>query len=76
MEVDREALKKFPQYDEDWWVETRKDLKQAWEKTERNTESAWESTKEASASAWHKTRPTPVDLRVQLKPPIMVTIQF
>ncbi len=56
MEVDQEALKKFPQYDEDWWVETRKDLKQAWEKTKRNTESAWESTKEASASAWHKTR--------------------
>lgn len=55
MEANQEALKRFPQYDEDWWTETRKDLRQAWEKTKRNTKSAWESTKEASASAWDKT---------------------
>lgn len=56
MEVDQEALKKFPEYNQDWWADTRKDLKQAWEKTKRNTKSAWESTKEASASAWYKTK--------------------
>ncbi|MDO8862985.1 PRC-barrel domain-containing protein [Haliea sp. E1-2-M8] len=56
MEATQEALKNFPEYDEDWWTETRKDLKQAWAKTKRNTKSAWESTKEASDSAWDKTK--------------------
>ncbi|QIB66187.1 PRC-barrel domain-containing protein [Kineobactrum salinum] len=56
MEATQEALKSFPQYDEDWWTETRQELKQAWKKTKRNTKSAWESTKEASASAWDKTK--------------------
>lgn len=56
MEATQEALKSFPQYDEDWWTETRQNMKQAWEKTKRNTKSAWESTKEASASAWDKTK--------------------
>ncbi len=27
MEVDQEALKKFPKYNQDWWADTRKDLK-------------------------------------------------
>ena len=56
MEATQDALKRFPQYNEDWWTETRKELRSAWEKTKSNTESAWESTKEASASAWNKTK--------------------
>lgn len=56
MEATQEEVKGFPAYDENWWTETRKELKQAWGKTKRNTRSAWESTKEASASAWHKTK--------------------
>lgn len=56
MEATQEELKKFPEYDENWWTEARKDLRQAWEKTKHNTKSAWESTKEASASAWDKTK--------------------
>ncbi len=56
MEATQEQVKRFPEYDEDWWAETRKALQQAWEKTKRNSESAWESTKEASASAWDKTK--------------------
>ncbi|MEX2481941.1 MAG: PRC-barrel domain-containing protein [Gammaproteobacteria bacterium] len=58
METTQEALKSFPRYDENWWVEARKELRQAWEKTKQNTKSAWESTKEASATAWDKTKQT------------------
>lgn len=56
MEATQEALKRFPEYNENWWTDTRKDLRQAWTKTKQNTKSAWESTKEASASAWNKTK--------------------
>lgn len=56
MEATQEELKNFPEYNQDWWSETRRDLKQAWEKTKQNTRSAWESTKDASASAWEKTK--------------------
>lgn len=56
MEATQEALKSFPQYDENWWLETRQELEQAREKTNRNVRSAWESTEEATASAWDKTK--------------------
>jgi len=56
MTATQDDIKKYPEYDEDWWTKTREELKQAWEKTKRNTKSAWESTKEASASAWNKTK--------------------
>lgn len=56
MEATQDELKKYPEYDEGWWTETRKNLKQAWAKTKQNTKSAWESTKEASATAWDNTK--------------------
>lgn len=56
MEATQEVLKGYPQYDENWWTETRKELRQAWEATKQTTKNAWESTKEASASAWDKTK--------------------
>lgn len=56
MEATQDAVKKYPEYTEDWWTDTRKELNKAWAKTKRNTKSAWESTKEASASAWNKTK--------------------
>lgn len=56
MEASQKELEGLPRYDEDWWDETREELKQGWAKTKKSTKSAWESTKEASADAWEKTR--------------------
>lgn len=56
MEATQEVLKAYPPYDENWWTEARKDLRQAWQATKKNTKSAWESTKEATESAWENTK--------------------
>ena len=56
MEATQDAVKEFPEYNEGWWNQTRKNLSQAWENTKETSESAWESTKEATATAWHNVR--------------------
>ncbi|MFW5825324.1 MAG: PRC-barrel domain-containing protein [Marinobacter sp.] len=58
----QEDLKELPEYDEDWWDETRKGLAQAWENTKETSENAWENTKEASASAWQNIKEGADDL--------------
>lgn len=56
MDATQEELRNLPQYDEDWWDNTRQELKQAWETTKRNTKSAWENTKEAGEAAWEQAK--------------------
>ncbi|SFR64573.1 PRC-barrel domain-containing protein [Marinobacter daqiaonensis] len=53
METAGEGVKELPEYDENWWNETRENLNQAWEETKDVSESAWENTKQATSSAWY-----------------------
>jgi len=56
MEMTQDELKKLPEYNEDWWNQTRQSLQQAWGNTKDVSESAWENTKQASSSAWYNVK--------------------
>ncbi|GGE78899.1 hypothetical protein GCM10011533_34030 [Streptosporangium jomthongense] len=56
MEMTQDELKQLPEYNEDWWNQTRLSLQKAWENTKDISESAWENTKEATSSAWYNVK--------------------
>lgn len=56
MEATEDDIRNMPEYDENWWSQTRQSLSEAWQNTKDTTESAWVSTREATASAWHNVK--------------------
>lgn len=56
MEGSKADIKQFPEYDQDWWNNTKQSLAKAWENTKDISANAWESTKQATGSAWQNIR--------------------
>lgn len=51
VDMTEEEITQQPEYDNDWWTETKAKTSQAWENTKETASSAWESTKAATSDA-------------------------
>lgn len=45
-----EELGDMPEYNENWWNQTRQQAREAWEATREGAQSAWQSTREGAAN--------------------------
>ncbi|QEA39131.1 PRC-barrel domain containing protein [Pistricoccus aurantiacus] len=51
VDMTEEEITQQPEYDNDWWAQTKKSAASAWEDTKQGAQSAWESTKAATSDA-------------------------
>lgn len=50
LDLDRDALKQQPTYNNDWWQNAKTHAADAWEQTKQGANSAWQSTKTATSN--------------------------
>lgn len=51
VDMTEEEITQQPEYNNDWWTETKQTTRQAWENTKETANSAWKSTKSATSDA-------------------------
>lgn len=47
VEASQEEVEDFPEYNNEWWEETKTNARSAWETTQEGAQSAWQQTREA-----------------------------
>lgn len=51
VDMTEDEIAQQPEYNNDWWTETKAVTRQAWENTKETARSAWESTRAATSDA-------------------------